>query len=218
MLRVIEYGELERVGGTTTLRVDVRVVAAANMDLPSLAAAGEFRADLLDRLAFNVITIPPLRLRPADILTMAESFAIEASREFGFDAFPGFSPAAEQKLASHLWPGNVRELRNVVERSLCIHGDKASSIGRIDIDPFDSPWRPLGVDVNSKESGDSDRQTAVPTASSSFAETVAAFERSLLEKALSKSRYVQKEAAGRLDLSYHQFRRLLMKHGLLTRS
>jgi len=208
VLRVIEYGEFERVGGTETLQVDVRVVAAANTDLPELAKSGDFRADLLDRLAFDVITIPPLRARPRDILSMAESFAVETSQDLGLETFAGFSDAAKQSLEAYTWPGNVRELRNVVERSVFYGGRGDAPIDQIVIDPFDSPWRPL-----EKATGEG-AQTPVSAAATpaNFSEAVAEYEISLLEKALANSRHVQKEAASRLDLSYHQFRRLLQKH------
>ena len=81
LLRVVEYGEFERVGGSKSVKTDVRLIAATNEDLPALADAGEFRADLLDRLAFDVITIPPLRERREDIMMLAENFAINMARE-----------------------------------------------------------------------------------------------------------------------------------------
>jgi psp operon transcriptional activator len=209
VLRVIEYGEFERVGGTETLQVDVRVVAAANTDLPTLAQAGDFRADLLDRLAFDVITIPPLRARPRDIISMAESFAVETSQDLGLDTFAGFTDEAKQSLEAYAWPGNVRELRNVVERSVFYGARDNTPIDQIVIDPFDSPWRPLD---SSMENGEPASKPATLDAPANFSEAVAKYEISLLEKALSDSRHVQKEAASRLDLSYHQFRRLLQKH------
>jgi len=91
LLRVIEYGEFERVGGSRTMQADVRLICAANEDLPSLAEAGEFRADLLDRLAFDVITLPPLRCRPEDIMTLAEYFAVGMARQLKLELFSGFS-------------------------------------------------------------------------------------------------------------------------------
>ena len=115
VLRVIEYGEMERVGGRRTIQLDVRVVGAANVDLPSLSRTGAFRADLLDRLAFEVVTIPPLRARPADIMALANAFALDITRALGKDIFPGFGPRAREVLLGHSWPGNVRELKNVVE-------------------------------------------------------------------------------------------------------
>src|SRR6266478_2219056 len=118
ILRVIEYGSFERVGGNAEQQVDVRIVGATNLDLPSLAATGKFRADLLDRLAFDVVTIPPLRERKEDIALLAAHFARAMSRELGGADFAGFTARAEAALAAHDWPGNVRELRNVVERSV----------------------------------------------------------------------------------------------------
>ncbi|NQW01100.1 MAG: phage shock protein operon transcriptional activator [Rhodospirillales bacterium] len=209
VLRVIEYGEFERVGGTETLKIDVRVVGSANQDLPALAKTGAFRADLLDRLAFDVITIPPLRARPGDILPMAESFARDMLRDLEMTSFPGFSPRAAQHLQHYDWPGNVRELRNVVERSLFYAAADNRPIADIRIDPFDSPWRPASI---SSEPAGPATGSAPSGAIGNFAEAVARFEIALLEKALAASRHVQKDAASRLELSYHQFRRLLAKH------
>jgi len=95
LLRIIEYGEFERVGGSKTLTTDVRLIAATNEDLPSLAAAGKFREDLLDRLAFDVITLPPLRHRREDILLLAEHFAMNMASEMGLDYFSGFRVARQ---------------------------------------------------------------------------------------------------------------------------
>ena len=106
------------VGGRRTIQLDVRVIGAANVDLPSLARYGAFRADLLDRLAFEVVTLPPLRARPVDVTALAHAFALEITQMMGRDVFPGFSPRAEKLLLAHSWPGNVRELKNVVERAV----------------------------------------------------------------------------------------------------
>src|ERR1051326_9055304 len=91
ILRVIEYGTFERVGGNEVQEVDVRVIAATNVDLPEAAAAGRFRSDLLDRLAFDVVTVPPLRERREDIALLAEHFARVMVRELAREAFPGFT-------------------------------------------------------------------------------------------------------------------------------
>ncbi|WP_440481925.1 phage shock protein operon transcriptional activator, partial [Serratia marcescens] len=136
LLRVIEYGQLERVGGSQPLRVDVRLVCATNDDLPALAAAGKFRADLLDRLAFDVVQLPPLRQRRPDIMLLAEHFAIQMCRELALPLFPGFTERARQTLLEYGWPGNVRELKNVVERSVYRHGDSDSPLDEIIINPF----------------------------------------------------------------------------------
>ena len=144
LLRVIEYGEFERVGGRKTLHCDVRLIAATNEDLPRLARAGRFRHDLLDRLAFDVITLPPLRERPGDILLLAERFAIDMAVELGRDMFPGFSASARSVLEGHPWPGNVRELKNAVER--CVYRAAPDQpVQRILLDPFDSPYRPMAA-------------------------------------------------------------------------
>ncbi len=141
LLRVIEYGEFERVGGTRTVKVDVRLVAATNEDLPTLAEQGEFRADLLDRLAFDVITIPPLRERQNDIMMLAEHFAINMARELELELFPGFSKKARDILMDYHWPGNIRELKNVVERAV-YRTPPSLPVHDIVLDPFESKYRP----------------------------------------------------------------------------
>lgn len=143
LLRVIEYGEFERVGGTRPVKVDVRLIAATNEDLPTLAAENRFRADLLDRLAFDVITLPPLRERQEDILLLAEHFAIQMARELELECFAGFTNKAKETLMSYHWPGNVRELKNVVERSLYRHNSAHLPLHDIILNPFSSPWRPV---------------------------------------------------------------------------
>jgi psp operon transcriptional activator len=142
ILRVIEYGEFERVGGSETIQTNVRIIGATNEDLPGLAEDGKFRADLLDRLAFDVITLPPLRERPGDIMTLANHFAIKMSGELGKDLFNGFSDVAHTALLEYPWPGNVRELKNVVERAVYACQDDEQPIFEIVFDPFESPWRP----------------------------------------------------------------------------
>ncbi|WP_284216950.1 phage shock protein operon transcriptional activator [Agaribacter marinus] len=141
LLRVIEYGEFERVGGTRTVKVDVRLIAATNEDLPSLAEQGDFRADLLDRLAFDVVTIPPLRERQEDIMTLAEHFAINMTRELSNEYFSGFSQKAKQTLLDYHWPGNIRELKNVVERAV-YRSSPNIPVHDIVLDPFESKFRP----------------------------------------------------------------------------
>ncbi len=142
LLRVIEYGEFERVGGSRPIRVDVRLICATNEDLPSMAEQGEFRADLLDRLAFDVITLPPMRERREDILQLAEHFAINMARELGLELFSGFSDKAKRTLLDYDWPGNVRELKNVVERSVYRNNNAYVPVHHIQLDPFESAFRP----------------------------------------------------------------------------
>ncbi|PKG85932.1 phage shock protein operon transcriptional activator [Colwellia sp. 75C3] len=142
LLRVVEYGEFERVGGSRTIQSDVRLVAATNEDLPTLAASGQFRADLLDRLAFDVITLPPLRERLDDIIMLAEHFAINMARELEFELFSGFTEKAKRSLLEYHWPGNIRELKNVVERSVYRSNNPHLPVHELIIDPFESPFRP----------------------------------------------------------------------------
>ena len=226
VLRVIEYGEMERVGGRRTIRLDVRVVGAANVDLPSLARAGAFRADLLDRLAFEVVTIPPLRARPADVMALANAFALEITRALGKDVFPGFGPRAEESLLGHSWPGNVRELKNVVERAVYRSGSSDAQIDTVVIDPFDNPWRPLPDSTGARadhhrgaagQAGAPEPAGPAPPAGApvDFTAEVARFERGLLERALDEARHNRNDAARALGLGYHQLRRLLKKHALV---
>ena len=142
LLRVVEYGEFERVGGSRTITTDVRLVAATNEDLPSLAASGQFRADLLDRLAFDVITLPPLRERLDDILMLAEHFAMTMARELEFELFSGFTEKAKRAMLEYSWPGNIRELKNVIERSVYRCNNPHLPVHDLIIDPFESPFRP----------------------------------------------------------------------------
>lgn len=142
LLRVVEYGEFERVGGSRTIKTDVRLVAATNEDLPTLADSGQFRADLLDRLAFDVITLPPLRERLEDILMLAEHFAMGMARELEFELFSGFTEKAKRAMLEYHWPGNIRELKNVVERSVYRCNNPHLPVHELVIDPFESPFRP----------------------------------------------------------------------------
>jgi psp operon transcriptional activator len=217
ILRVIEYGAFERVGGNEVRQVDVRVIAATNLDLPQLAEAGRFRSDLLDRLAFDVVTIPPLRERGDDIPLLAEHFARAMARELGRDVFPGFSEPALAQLAAHRWPGNVRELKNVVERSLHRWPRPEEPIDAIVFDPFTSPHRPATASAS----------TPVPTSpvpvpapldqAVPFLDRVATYERRLLADALAANRFHQRRTAAALGLSYDQLRHYLRKYALLGR-
>ena len=123
ILRVIEYGEFERLGGNETLTVDVRIVWATNEDLPDLANQGRFREDLLDRLAFDVVTLPPLRERVEDILILTEYFAVGMVKEIGGEFFAGFSDKLGKALGKYSWPGNIRQLKNIIERAVYQNDD-----------------------------------------------------------------------------------------------
>ncbi len=217
ILRVIEYGEFERVGGRETIRTNVRIIAATNLDLPGEAAAGRFREDLLDRLAFDVITLPPLRARRDDILPLAEHFATKMSQELKRDLFAGFTASARQKLLAHAWPGNVRELRNVIERAVYRHEDLDEAIDEIQFNPFESPWRPQSKAATAP-SGASATATAagqVPTLPMDFRQAIEDTEVAWLQAAMQHARFNQRKAAESLSLTYHQLRGYLRKYRLV---
>jgi len=213
ILRVIEYGEIQRVGGSKTLRVDVRIVGSTNADLRQLAAEGTFRKDLLDRLAFDVITVPPLRERVEDILPLAYAFAINMASELKRELFAGFGPRASSSLLRHDWPGNVRELKNTVERSVYREADPEKLIAEIAFDPFDSPFQ---VAAPPSAVTGKPRQKRTPLLPMQLTERLKDTEREFLRAALEKARFNQKMAADLLGLSYHQFRGKLRKHGIST--
>ncbi|NKF23430.1 phage shock protein operon transcriptional activator [Solimonas marina] len=228
LLRVVEYGEFERVGSSETIKVDIRLIGAANVDLPAMARAGKFREDLLDRLSFDVITVPPLRERREDIALLAQKFAEGMAKELGREYFAGFAPAAERAMLQYGWPGNIRELRNVVERAVYRLEHERHSVESIEFDPFASPYRPRGMASQlAVPAADPQPAAAPPTPTPTpvldatpelpavFGEAVAAFETRLLRQALEDSRYNQRKAAELLHLTYHQLRGLLRKYKLL---
>lgn len=225
ILRVIEYGEFERLGGNETITVDVRLIAATNEDLPELAKQNKFREDLLDRLAFDVITLPPLRERAEDIMVLAEHYAVGMVKELGGEFFAGFSEKVEQELVEYQWPGNIRELKNVVERAVYQNGD--GHITDLVFNPFDSPYRPSVRGAAQKSSAPSESNsnagattTAVPDLSQQtsfdFKNEVQEFEINLLKQAMEQCQFNQKKAAEFLNLSYHQLRGYLRKYDLLS--
>ncbi|MDC0602222.1 phage shock protein operon transcriptional activator [Aliiglaciecola sp.] len=238
LLRVIEYGEFERVGGSRSVKVDVRLVAATNEDLPSLAESGEFRPDLLDRLAFDVITLPPLRERLDDIMMLAEHFAINMARELEMELFSGFTEKAKRILLEHDWPGNIRELKNVVERAVYRSNNPHLPVHQIVLDPFESVYRPIGrvktqdrivtaaptVDAPSQE--ENQEASAEPVSTSpprhqfpvNLKNLSQEFEIDLIQQALSDSQFNQKKTAEKLSLTYHQLRGYLKKYNLLDGS
>lgn len=122
LLRAVEQGEIEPVGGDGPVMVDVRLIAATNQDLPRLISLGRFRQDLYDRLAVLAIHLPPLRERPDDIPKLTDHFARETSQRFGRGELK-FVYGARSRLQKHAWPGNVRELKNVVTRAVLFSKD-----------------------------------------------------------------------------------------------
>lgn len=243
LLRVVEYGEFERVGGSRTITTDVRLVAATNEDLPSLAASGQFRADLLDRLAFDVITLPPLRERLDDILMLAEHFAMTMARELEFELFSGFTEKAKRAMLEYAWPGNIRELKNVIERSVYRCNNPHLPVNDLIIDPFESPFRPNqrikthdrvhtpqhetisdnGVDSIDKNTSNEIIQPELTATTAlintQFPQSLKSlsqnYEIELIKSALAHCQYNQKKTAQALELTYHQLRGYLKKYNLL---
>ncbi len=208
ILRVVEYGSFERVGGSAPVEVDVRIIGATNADLEAMAARGTFKPDLLDRLSFEVLFLPPLRLREEDILVLAGHFAGRMAFELGRSTLPSFSDRAAQALETHGWPGNVRELKNVVERA--VYRAESEVIDAIDFDPFRSPFDLIQAKPVDAIAG----AVAAPTEPDllPLRQAVDQLELSLLRRALEKGRFNQRRAAGLLGLSYDQLRGLLRKY------
>ena len=228
LLRAVEYGEITRIGASKPISVDVRIVAATNESLPAQVDKGKFRADLLDRLSFEVITLPPLRARQGDVPLLAEHFGRRMAVELDWSNWPGFTPRAVGQLETFPWPGNVRELRNVIERAVYRHEDPERPVDEIIFDPFHSPWAPTGIDAvahappamvaanEGEESPASASAMAPPPAgtTSDFRAAVSDYERQLLEEALRRNRFNQRATAAALNLSYDQLRHALKRHKL----
>lgn len=211
ILRVVEYGFFERVGSSKPVEVDVRIVGATNADLPAMAHSGKFRQDLLDRLSFEVLFLPPLRSRDEDIMLLAHHFAGRMSYELGRDFPPEFSDEAITEMETYPWPGNIRELKNVVERAVYSTGD--DRIESIVFDPFISPYKPFikSVAQGIKETEVSEQQKIVPE--KSLKQAMKDYEQEILRKAFVKNRYNRKKTAELLGLSYDQLRGLIRKYG-----
>ena len=234
LLRVVEYGEVTRIGASRPMRVDVRIVAATNEDLPRLAETQRFRPDLLDRLSFEVVTLPPLRHRSSDIPILAEHFARRMALELEWESWPGFSSRAQDRLLSYSWPGNVRELRNVVERAVYRWESPGEPVDSIQFDPFESPWRPQAATKDAKpapavaslptpEAGEAGQTLALadgaghdPVSCADFRLAVAEYEKAILAAALERCRWNQRAAASALSLSYDQLRHALKRHQLMS--
>jgi psp operon transcriptional activator len=209
LLRAVEYGVIERLGASEPVAVDARIVAAANVDPRTLVSRGKLLPDLLDRLAFAVLHVPPLRARQGDIAYLAE---------LGRPDPPSFSASALHTLESHSWPGNIRELKNTVERA--VFDAPTSRIDAIALDPFASPNDPP---VGEGKEGSipswppevSSSLPPSPSPSSSplaWSSSLAVLERSLLRQALAAAGGNQRRAAALLGLTYDQFRGHYRKH------
>lgn len=226
LLRAVEYGEVTRIGASRPLNVDVRIVAATNAHLPDAVADGTFRADLLDRLSFEVITLPPLRGREGDVEVLAEHFGRRMATECAWPGWPGFSAEAMARLVAYPWPGNVRELRNVVERAVYRWADPSRPVEVVQFDPFASPWQPAPMapcrpaePMPAAPAAAAAQGTEVLTVAldeiTDFRRAVDAHEVAILKRALERHRFNQRATAKALGLSYDQLRHCLKKHGLL---
>ncbi|MGE0180046.1 MAG: phage shock protein operon transcriptional activator [Sphingomonas sp.] len=228
LLRAIEYGELTRIGASKPITVDVRIVAATNEHLPRLVEQSRFRADLLDRLSFEVVTLPPLRHRQSDIPVLADHFARRMALELEWESWPGFSEEVMARMLAYQWPGNVRELRNVIERAVYRWPDATEPIEDIQFDPFESPWAPVIVEAAAEPaSTDSPTRTEPPETAPAAAESghdpagaadfrlaVAEYEKAILTAALERCRWNQRAAATALSLTYDQLRHAMRRHEL----
>jgi psp operon transcriptional activator len=204
ILRVVEYGTFERVGGSQPVSADVRIIGATNADLPGLAEKGRFKRDLLDRLSFEVLRLPPLRLRKDDILLLADHFAARMAHELGREETPEFSEEARTSLEDYDWPGNVRELKNVVERA--VYRADGPLIGEIQFNPFLSAFA-----VKAQRATDPKGEEPLPQETGLEA-AVRDLERRMVEAALEKAKFNQRKAAQLLQLTYHQFRGYYRKY------
>ena len=208
ILRVVEYGVFERVGSSRPVQVDVRMVAATNADLPAMARAGTFKSDLLDRLSFEVIYVPPLRQRDGDIPLLAEHFAARMAFELGWETPPRITAKALKTLEAHDWPGNVRELKNVVERA--VYKCSGSRLEEIIFNPFVSPWQDRLVGEAPSVSSHWTRELETLP----LKDAVARLESERMVRALEAARFNQKTAAKNLGLSYDQFRGIKKRLGI----
>lgn len=224
ILRVVEYGRMERVGGSSTLEIDVRLIAATNVNLKQYAKEGKFRVDLLDRLSFEVIYLPELRRRRDDIMLLADHFALQMARELDLNFTPEFTPRAEQTLLDYPWPGNIRELKNVVERM--VYRSEDGEIDEIIFDPFasvDLPEEDFDDTDGALDGGAAGADRATPGAdhargshpeydSMDLERAVETLEIRRIRKALEVNQFNQRKAADSLGLSYHQFRGYYRKY------
>ena len=224
LLGVIEGGTFVSVSGGEEVSADVRILSASSVDLRAEVAARRFSSNLLSVLAYDVITLPPLRARKTDIMPMAEKFAANMVTLLGEESFSGFSAELIEFLLAYEWPCNVRELKSVIERAVGRAWNEDGGLGvpisSINLDPFDTPWQLGGgrseQKVVTKQSGPSGASVTAANdiIGENFTARTDAFELAIIKEALTQSENHQGKAAKYLDLTYHQFRGLLRKHGL----
>jgi two-component system nitrogen regulation response regulator NtrX len=201
LLRVLQEGEFFRVGGNRPVRVDVRVIAATNHDLPERVRAGSFREDLYFRLAVVPLSVPPLRERPEDVPALVGHFAAEVARETG-GRIKTFAPAALDRLVRYRFPGNVRELRNLVERLIIMNPG-----GRIGAEAVDR----VLVGSSGGNPPDSDGATRD---GQRLVDAVRDFERARIEETLRSERGNVTRAAAQLGLERSHLYKKMKKLGV----
>lgn len=232
ILRVVEYGSFQRLGSPRERRVDVRLISATNVDLKARTLTGEFLPDLLDRLSFEVITLPPLRARQGDIMLLAHLFAARMAGELGLDHSPSFSPEALELMEKYPWPGNVRELKNTVERAVYRETSEIINPEDLELDQIQLSFSPEAspADPEPAAGRPDDREGFHPARSASavrpqtvaepgwpladgeFDRLLADYALELFNQALTRAKFNQKEAARLLGLTYHRFRFLHRKY------
>jgi Nif-specific regulatory protein len=188
ILRVLQEHEFERLGGTRTLRVDVRLIAATNRDLPAMVATGHFREDLYYRLNVVSIEMPPLRERKDDIVPLANTFIRKFSAELK-KKIDGLETDAQKLLMRYNWPGNIRELENTIERAMLLAEGRAIVGGDLR----------LGETPTTGGSGRDQPSTVVKIPPTGI--PLEDVERAALIEALKMSNWVQKDAAELLSIS-----------------
>jgi DNA-binding NtrC family response regulator len=209
ILRALEEKTFERVGGTTPLRVDVRVVAATNRNLKAAVAARQYREDLYFRLSVFPILIPPLRDRPDDIPTLARYFIDRFCRDLGKRPL-ALSPAAEQDLRTYGWPGNVRELQNCIERAAILTEGDTIQPRHLNL----SFRGPVAQPSSEEDGGPWSKIDLSGTLAEATRRTVAEVERRKIEQALKDAAGNRGRAAEVLQVSYKTFTAKLKEYGL----
>jgi len=210
ILRVVEYGTFERVGSSASMEIDVRIIGATNADLVALAQKGQFKKDLLDRLSFEVLFLPPLRDRTGDILLLANHFARRMAYELGREEIPSFTSEAVKALENHPWYGNIRELKNVVERA--VYRSDGSEVKDIVLDPFQPPYPRVAPSLAAGRDMRSSPPSPTDFTSPPLKAAVRRLEIHMLKNALESARYNQKKAAANLGLTYDQLRGMMRKY------
>ena len=207
LLRVLETGEVQRVGSLQPVKTDVRVVCATNRDLAAEAAAGRFRSDLLYRLNVVQITLPPLRERREDIPYLTASFIREFSERFS-KSVSGLALPAERMLVDAAWPGNIRQLRNVLERACMLA--EGPVINELDVQASLRPASPM---VSLAGSSPAFRPADQPGDVESSRE-LSSLERQHIMKVIAETGGNKARAARQLGLSRRALYRRLERHGI----